>query len=147
EGCAAGVPLLTAPTPEAPRSRRRSRLSGRPPAAAAARESRRRDHHRLAGRAHARGPAAAAHDLDRGAGGRARSRSEARGSNLAPVRLRDRVAIITGTAQGIGKAYALPFAREGAHVEVADIRDQQARAEAAECAALGPAALSLRLRG
>jgi NAD(P)-dependent dehydrogenase (short-subunit alcohol dehydrogenase family) len=36
------------------------------------------------------------------------------------MRLRDKVAIITGAAQGIGKAYALRFAREGAHVVVAD---------------------------
>ena len=61
------------------------------------------------------------------------------------MRLRDRVAIITGAAQGIGRAYALRFAREGAHVVVADIRDQQARAVAAECAALGPAALGARV--
>ena len=49
------------------------------------------------------------------------------------MRLRDRVAIITGAAQGIGRAYALRFAREGAHVVVADIREEQARAVAAEC--------------
>ena len=54
------------------------------------------------------------------------------------MRLRDRVAIVTGAAQGIGRAYALRFAREGAHVVVADIRDEQARAVAAECQALGP---------
>jgi 3-oxoacyl-[acyl-carrier protein] reductase len=61
------------------------------------------------------------------------------------VRLRDRIAIITGAAQGIGKAYALRFAREGAHVVVADIRDGQAREVAAECAALGPEALGVRV--
>ncbi len=61
------------------------------------------------------------------------------------MRLRDRVAIITGAAQGIGRAYALRFAREGAHVVVADIRDEQARAVAAECAALGPVALGARV--
>ena len=54
------------------------------------------------------------------------------------MRLRDRVAIVTGAAQGIGRAYALRFAREGAHVVVADIRDEQARAVATECQALGP---------
>src|SRR5438552_1466299 len=43
------------------------------------------------------------------------------------------------------RAYALRFAREGAHVVVADIRDEQARAVAAECQALGPAALGARL--
>jgi 3-oxoacyl-[acyl-carrier protein] reductase len=61
------------------------------------------------------------------------------------VRLKDRVAIVTGAAQGIGKAYALRFAREGANVVVADIRDDQARAVAAECSALGPAALAVRV--
>jgi len=42
------------------------------------------------------------------------------------MRLRDKVAIITGAAQGIGKAYALRFAREGAHVVVADLRVEAA---------------------
>ena len=61
------------------------------------------------------------------------------------MRLKDRVAIITGAAQGIGKAYALRFAREGAHVVAADIREEQARAVAAECTALGPEALAVRV--
>jgi len=61
------------------------------------------------------------------------------------VRLRDRVAIVTGAAQGIGKAYALRFAREGAHVVAADIRDGQALEVATECTALGPEALGLRV--
>ncbi|HJQ82890.1 MAG TPA: SDR family oxidoreductase [Candidatus Binatia bacterium] len=55
------------------------------------------------------------------------------------------MAIVTGAAQGIGKAYALRFAREGAHVVVADIRDEQAHAVAAECTASGPEALGVRL--
>jgi 3-oxoacyl-[acyl-carrier protein] reductase len=60
-------------------------------------------------------------------------------------RLQDRVAIITGAAQGIGKAYALRFAREGARVVVADIREDAARAVAAECAQAGPDALAVKL--
>jgi 3-oxoacyl-[acyl-carrier protein] reductase len=60
------------------------------------------------------------------------------------VRLRDRVAIITGAAQGIGRAYALRFAREGARVVVADVRHEQAVAVAAECEAIGPEALAVR---
>jgi NAD(P)-dependent dehydrogenase (short-subunit alcohol dehydrogenase family) len=59
------------------------------------------------------------------------------------MRLENRVAIITGAAQGIGKAYALRFAREGAHVVVADVRRDAAEAVAAECAAVGPRALSV----
>ncbi len=58
------------------------------------------------------------------------------------MRLHDRVAIITGAAQGIGRAYALRFAREGARVVVADIRHPEAEAVAGECRALGPDALA-----
>jgi NAD(P)-dependent dehydrogenase (short-subunit alcohol dehydrogenase family) len=39
------------------------------------------------------------------------------------MRLQDNIAIITGAAQGIGKAFALGFAREGAKVVIADILD------------------------
>jgi 3-oxoacyl-[acyl-carrier protein] reductase len=58
------------------------------------------------------------------------------------MRLTDRVAIITGAAQGIGKAYALRFVREGANVVVADLRTEAAEAVAAECSRLGPRALA-----
>ena len=37
------------------------------------------------------------------------------------MRLKDKVAIITGAGQGIGRAYALRFAREGAKIVVAEI--------------------------
>lgn len=43
-------------------------------------------------------------------------------------RLRDRVALITGAASGIGQATALVFAREGARVAVADIDDANGKA-------------------
>ena len=39
------------------------------------------------------------------------------------MRLKDRVAIITGAARGIGQVYALSFSEEGAKVVVADIID------------------------
>jgi 3-oxoacyl-[acyl-carrier protein] reductase len=61
------------------------------------------------------------------------------------MRLEDRIAIVTGAAQGIGRAYALRFAREGAHVVIADVREEQAREVAAECTALGPEAVAVRV--
>ncbi len=61
------------------------------------------------------------------------------------MRLENRVAIITGAAQGIGRAYALRFAREGAHVVVGDIRAEAAEAVATECGAAGPEALAVRV--
>jgi NAD(P)-dependent dehydrogenase (short-subunit alcohol dehydrogenase family) len=39
------------------------------------------------------------------------------------MRLKDRVAIVTGAARGLGRAYALRLAKEGAKVVVADILD------------------------
>ena len=39
------------------------------------------------------------------------------------MELQDRVAIVTGAAQGIGKAYALGLAQAGAKVVVADVLD------------------------
>jgi NAD(P)-dependent dehydrogenase (short-subunit alcohol dehydrogenase family) len=44
-------------------------------------------------------------------------------------RLKDRVAIITGAAQGIGLACAQIFAEEGARVIIADIQDEKAQAQ------------------
>ena len=41
------------------------------------------------------------------------------------MRLKDKVAIITGAGQGIGEAYARRFAREGAKVVVADINAEK----------------------
>lgn len=71
-------------------------------------------------------------------------------------RLEDRVAIITGAARGIGQAYAVRLASEGAHVVAADLRDcgetaAQVRGLGRECLAVradvGDGADATRLLG
>lgn len=59
------------------------------------------------------------------------------------MKLKDRVAIVTGAAQGIGRAIALGLAREGAHVVVADLQADKAAQTAAEIEALGRRSLAL----
>lgn len=56
------------------------------------------------------------------------------------MKLFDNVAIITGAAQGIGKATALKFAREGATVIACDLDAAGVAAVAAECRAGGSTA-------
>ena len=59
------------------------------------------------------------------------------------MRLEDKVAIITGAGQGIGRAYALGFAREGARVVVADIQEDKADDVAREVQGLGGEGLAI----
>ena len=53
------------------------------------------------------------------------------------MRLKDKVSIITGAGQGIGKATALKFAQEGAKVIVCDINATAAHQTAADIQAEG----------
>ena len=48
------------------------------------------------------------------------------------MRLKDKVAIVTGAASGIGKEIAKAFAREGARIVIADLNQKAADAAAAE---------------
>ena len=48
------------------------------------------------------------------------------------MRLKDKVAIITGAARGIGAAFAVGFAKEGAKVVIGDIRDGKNTVDAIE---------------
>src|SRR5690349_20152200 len=58
------------------------------------------------------------------------------------MRLKDKVAIVTGAAHGMGEAEARLFAREGAEVVVADVLDEQAEAVAADIRAGGGEAIA-----
>lgn len=60
------------------------------------------------------------------------------------MRLENQVAIVTGGAQGIGRAIALALAREGAELVIADIQIERAEATAAEIRALGRDALAVK---
>lgn len=59
------------------------------------------------------------------------------------MRLKDRVAVITGGGRGIGRDIALAYAREGAHVVVAEIDPNTASATSAEATKLGPKSIGL----
>ena len=61
------------------------------------------------------------------------------------TRLNGKVAIITGAAQGIGRAIAMRLAEEGAKVAIADINDAVAAGTAEEIRASGAQALALKL--
>jgi len=59
-------------------------------------------------------------------------------------RLEGRVAIVTGGGHGIGRAYALRLASEGAKLVIAELDEAAANAVAAELRAAGHEALALR---
>jgi NAD(P)-dependent dehydrogenase (short-subunit alcohol dehydrogenase family) len=62
----------------------------------------------------------------------------------AVMLLKDKVAIVTGAARGIGLAVATRFAAEGARVALADLDEAKAQVAAAKAGGAGGATLGLR---
>ncbi|HKW91917.1 MAG TPA: SDR family oxidoreductase [Methylomirabilota bacterium] len=60
------------------------------------------------------------------------------------MRLKDKVALITGAGSGIGQATAALFAQEGARVTVVDLREDAAKATAEQIERAGGQALAVR---
>ncbi len=61
------------------------------------------------------------------------------------MRLKDKVALITGGARGIGRAIALLFAQEGADIVIGDVSLAEAERTAKEIEAIGRKSLVLQL--
>jgi 3-oxoacyl-[acyl-carrier protein] reductase len=61
------------------------------------------------------------------------------------MRLKDKVALITGGARGIGQAIAMTFAKEGADIVVADVNLEVAQKTASEIESLGRKAMALEM--
>jgi len=61
------------------------------------------------------------------------------------MRLPNKVAVITGGAQGIGRAIALGMGREGAKVVVADLQGEKAKTVAEEVQTLGTDAIAVEV--
>ena len=61
------------------------------------------------------------------------------------MKLKDKTAIITGAASGIGKEIAIIFAREGAKIAIADMNKAAADAAAAEISGSGGTAIGIAM--
>ena len=57
--------------------------------------------------------------------------------------LKDKVAVITGGAMGLGKAIGLALANEGVHIAIADINDSEAGKTAKEIEQIGTRAIAI----
>lgn len=64
---------------------------------------------------------------------------------MGSQRLAGKIALVTGAAQGIGRAIATRLAGEGAAVAIADIQTEAAERTAAELRALGAKAIAVKL--
>src|SRR5262245_31369536 len=76
--------------------------------------------------------------------GPGRSTVQPEGKDI-PMRLQDKVAIVTGAASGIGKEIAIVFAREGAKVAIADLDQKAADATARELDPSGKRAIGVAM--
>lgn len=60
------------------------------------------------------------------------------------MRLEGKVAIVTGAAQGLGEAFALRFAEEGAKIAVVDLNEEKAQSVASRIEQDGAAAIAIK---
>ncbi|NSW76882.1 MAG: glucose 1-dehydrogenase [Candidatus Atribacteria bacterium] len=64
---------------------------------------------------------------------------------MNPQPLKDKIAIVTGAASGIGKGIAIRFAEEGAHVACCDLNEEGVRVTAQEIEKLGRESLGIKV--
>ncbi|MBL7070307.1 MAG: 3-oxoacyl-[acyl-carrier-protein] reductase [Candidatus Omnitrophica bacterium] len=61
------------------------------------------------------------------------------------MRFKERVVLVTGSAQGIGREIAMAFAKEGADVVISDVDLEKAKETSAEIEGLGRRSLALKM--